>query len=221
MSPRPRAIGLTVFVATMLACVLVAASVIIGRATASAEPLPGTLSADAGFARDMQVHHDQAVQMSMIVRDRTDDPEVRLLAYDIATSQSQQSGQMFGWLASWGLSQASPEAPMTWMHRSPGGAGGHDAHVAVDPAEVPATMPGMASREDLDVLRELSGRDAERRFLELMIAHHEGGVEMAEAVLDRSSTPVVVDLAGSIVRAQRSEIGLMQDLLAARSGVTP
>jgi uncharacterized protein (DUF305 family) len=54
-------------------------------------------------------------------------------------------------------------------------------------------------------------------FLELMIAHHRGAVDMAEAVLARSDYPVVVSLAESIVRSQESEIALMEDMLAARS----
>ncbi|MBL3700751.1 DUF305 domain-containing protein [Leucobacter luti] len=207
----------------MLALVLVAGSLMIGRVTATPETVPSTRSAEAGFARDMQTHHDQAVEMSLIVRDQTDDPAIRLLAYDILTSQARQSGQMFGWLAVWGLPQASPEPAMTWMHRPvPGEGGTHAAHEAdVDPAEVPTTMPGMATREQLEELRSLTGEAAERRFLELMIAHHEGGVEMAEAVVARSDLRVVTDLASSMIAAQRSEIQLMQDLLAERGGETP
>ncbi|MBL3691063.1 DUF305 domain-containing protein [Leucobacter chromiireducens subsp. chromiireducens] len=207
----------------MLALVLVAASLMIGRVTATTEAVPSTRSAEAGFARDMQTHHDQAVEMSIMVRDRTDDAAVRLLAYDILTSQARQSGQMYGWLATWGLPQASPEPAMTWMHRPiPGEGGAHAGHAAgsesgVDPALVPETMPGMATRAQLDELESLSGRAAERRFLELMIAHHEGGVDMAEAVVARSSLPVVTDLAKSMVAAQRSEIQLMQDMLAERA----
>lgn len=77
-------------------------------------------------------------------------------------------------------------------------------------------MPGMATREQLDELKTLRGVAAERMFLQLMIAHHEGGVDMADAVLERSDYPVVTDLAGSITKAQQSEIQLMEDLLAER-----
>lgn len=218
MSHSQRSTGLTAFVVTVLAVVLVAGSLIIGRTSAGADPQPTTRSAEAGFARDMQVHHDQAVEMSMIVRDLTDSPDIRLLAYDIATSQSQQAGQMFGWLATWGLPQASPEPPMTWMHRPIPQGDSHAAHnLPAAVGEVPAVMPGMATRAQLDELRTLSGIAAERMFLELMIAHHEGGVDMADAVLERSDYPVVTDLAGSITKAQQSEIQLMEELLAART----
>lgn len=195
------------------AVVLVGVSVLVGRLTAATPPDPSTTSAEAGFARDMQEHHWQAVEMALLVRDRTDDPAVRLLAYDIATSQAQQAGQMFGWLAEWRLPQASPEPSMTWMSRPPLTGGGHDhttTHTPGDP------MPGLATREQLEELAAASGVEAERLFLELMIAHHLGGVEMAEAVLQRTTVKVVTDLASGIVAAQSSEIELMEGMLAQR-----
>lgn len=193
-----------------------------GRLTATTGT-PATTSAEAGFARDMQVHHIQAVEISLIVRDLTTDADTRLLAYDIATSQGQQSGQMYGWLAEWRLPQAEAEPSMTWMTRAPIVAGGsagmsHDdmdladgsSHTPGDP------MPGFATSAQITALTELTGVAAERYFLELMIAHHVGGVEMAQAVLERSTERVVVDLARSIVASQESELGLMRDMLAQR-----
>lgn len=204
----------------VIALVLVSGSLIIGRVTASAEIVPDTRSAEAGFARDMQAHHQQAVSMSMTNRDLTDDPEIRLFAYDIATSQAQQAGQMFGWLSAWGLPQASGEPAMTWMHRPVPGQSGHEAHTAAGSGTQtgePGEMPGKATHEQLRELGELSGQAAERQFLELMIAHHNGGIEMANALLERTDNPTVTALATSIVQAQQSEIKLMQDLLAART----
>ena len=203
--------------AIITAMFLVAASLVIGRLSAPGDGDPGQNSVEAGFARDMQVHHNQAVDMAMTVRDLTDDPDVRLLAYDIATSQSQQSGQMFGWLAEWGLSQAPSEPSMTWMTRAGlDGGTGHGGMTMDSDASAPATMPGLATPEQLARLEVTSGLEAEKLFLTLMIAHHKGGVEMAEAVIARSDNRVVVDLATSIVQAQTSEIGLMEDMLAAR-----
>ena len=203
--------------AVLAAVALVAASLLIGRLSAPGDAEPTSASVEAGFARDMQVHHQQAVEMALIVRDATDDPDVRLLAYDIATSQSQQAGQMFGWLATWGLSQAASEPSMTWMTR-PTIAGGEGHEHSGDSAHTPGDpMPGLATEEQMAELRDATGVEAERLFLELMIAHHQGGVEMAEAVVDRSRTKVVLDLAKSIVAAQTSEIQLMEDMLAARA----
>src|SRR5690606_52736 len=110
------------------------------------------------FARDMQTHHLQAVELSRLVTANGVDADIRLLAYDISTTQQQQAGQMFAWLQLWGLSQASPEPEMTWMTRPTlDGGGGHDhgragagsepgagsesAHVLGEP------MPGYATPE--------------------------------------------------------------------------
>ena len=71
--------------------------------SAAARATPTETSADAGFARDMQVHHAQAVRMAMIIRDRSRDPLLRTIAYDIALSQQEQIGQLHGWLIQWGL----------------------------------------------------------------------------------------------------------------------
>jgi uncharacterized protein (DUF305 family) len=196
---------------------LVVASFLFGRLSAPAEVTPNNTSAEAGFARDMQLHHEQAVEMSVIVRDATDDPDIRLLAYDITLAQQQQVGQMFAWLQVWGLPQAASEPSMTWMVR-PGRSGtGHD-HGAGESAHRPGEpMPGLATDEQMAQLRAATGVEAEKLYLTLMIAHHEGGIEMAEAILDRSTNRVVTGLARGMIAAQQSEIDYMNELLAARS----
>ena len=190
-----------------------------GRLSTIVDATPETASAEAGFARDMQEHHNQGVELALIIRDRTDDAPVRLLAYDIATTQAKQSGQMSGWLAVWGLPQFSPEPSMTWMTR-PTLAGSHDsshtagsgaAHVAGD------LMPGLATAAQIAALSAASGVEAEREFLIVMIAHHRGAIEMAEAVLNRSTNATVQAFATSVVLSQESEIELMTGMLAERS----
>jgi uncharacterized protein (DUF305 family) len=199
-------------VATLL---LATGAFAVGRLAAPVASAPTTTSVEAGFARDMQEHHAQAVEMSLIIRDATDDADVRLLAYDIATSQSQQAGQMFGWLSLWNLPQTASEPSMTWMTRPPiTGGGGHEGMTDGGSEHTPGgRMPGLATPEQLEELRSLTGADAERLFLELMIAHHEGGVEMAEAVLERTDERVVRTLATGVVTAQSGEITYMHDLL--------
>lgn len=183
----------------------------VGRITAgTAAPAEG--SPEAGFARDMQTHHLQAVDMSMTVRDRTDDPAIRQLAYDIARSQQQQAGQMYGWLSVWGLPQAGSQPPMAWAGSTGHGTGTHTG----TEQDSPVSMPGMASAEDLTRLSAADGTEAERLYLELMIKHHTAGVTMAQAILDRTSHAAVSSLAQSIVTSQQSEIGYMKELLAAR-----
>ncbi|TFB80845.1 DUF305 domain-containing protein [Terrimesophilobacter mesophilus] len=184
--------------------------------TATTEVVPNNTSAEAGFARDMQLHHQQAVEMSMIVRDATDDPDIRLLAFDIALAQQQQVGQMFSWLTVWGLPQAASEPSMTWMVR-PGRSGTGHNHGADGEAHIPGQpMPGLATDEQMAELRAATGVEAEKLYLTLMIAHHVGGVDMAEAILDRSTNRVVTNLARGMIAAQQSEIDYMQELLALR-----
>ena len=187
-------------------------------AGAAAAATPADTSAEAGFARDMQVHHRQGVDLAMIVRDATADPEVRLLAYDIATTQAQQAGQLNGWINVWALSQLGSEPSMTWMSRpaDDGGTGSHGGHATGVEHEPGGTMPGLATPEQIAELQTLQGVEAERLFLELMIAHHEGAIEMADAALARSDEPVVVSFANAIVASQSSEIALMQEMLAER-----
>lgn len=167
---------------------------------------PTAESADAGFARDMSVHHQQAVEMSFIVRDRTKDEAVRRLAYDIANTQANQRGMMLGWLDMWGLPKVqSGVAPMTWMGMGVD-LGGEDGEL----------MPGMATRAELDQLRKASGREAEVLYLKLMTDHHKGGVHMAQGCVERCVPGVERDLAQGMVDAQESEIKLMADMLKER-----
>ncbi|MFD5227026.1 DUF305 domain-containing protein [Streptomyces qaidamensis] len=170
---------------------------------------PSAGSADAGFARDMAVHHQQAVEMSYIVRDRTKDEEVRRLAYDIAQTQANQRGMMLGWLDLWGLPKVSSEPPMTWMDMG-GMASAKDG----------ALMPGMATNSEMKKLGELSGKQAEVFYLQLMTDHHQGGVHMAEGCVDRCVVGVEKRLAQGMVDAQQSEILLMADMLKER-GAAP
>ncbi|MDG9713412.1 DUF305 domain-containing protein [Streptomyces sp. DH10] len=170
---------------------------------------PSAESADAGFARDMAVHHQQAVEMSYIVRDRTKDEEVRRLAYDIAQTQANQRGMMIGWLDLWGLPKVSSQPPMTWMGMGDM-ASGKDG----------ALMPGMATNTEMKKLGELSGKQAEVFFLQLMTDHHQGGVHMAQGCVDKCTVGVEKRLAQGMVDAQRSEIGLMADMLKER-GAAP
>ena len=207
---RSRLIAAAVIVAVLLG----AGGFLVGRLTASGISTPSSESAAAGFLRDMQVHHAQAVDMAMTIRDISDDPDLRRLAYDIALGQSNQAGQMYGLLDSWGLSQASPHPPMTWMSQPviDGSDGG--AHEMTSPDGV---MPGMATSAQLDELRAATGVEAEKLFLTLMIAHHQGGLDMARGVLARTTVPQVVALANGIIITQQADIDAMTAMLEARS----
>ncbi|MBT2459777.1 DUF305 domain-containing protein [Streptomyces sp. ISL-86] len=182
---------------------------------------PGLYSADAGFARDMAVHHQQAVEMSFIVRDRTQDEAVRTLAYDIANTQANQRGMLMGWLDLWGLPKVvADEPPMSWMETTGHGEhGGHGDHGMAAP-KPGALMPGMATKEEIAQLGSAGGRDAEVLYLQLMTDHHKGGVAMAQGCAKQCGTPAERALAQGMVEAQQSELTLMADMLK-RRGAAP
>lgn len=196
------------WIASGAAAVLVAAGAItyaVADGDDSATKVPSADSADAGFARDMAVHHQQAVEMSYIVRDRTDNEEVRRLAYDIAQTQANQRGMMIGWLDLWGLPKVSSEAPMSWMGMGDM-ASGKDGSL----------MPGMATNAEMAKLGKLNGKQAEIFYLQLMTDHHKGGIHMAEGCVAKCTVGVEKKLAQGMVDAQESEIQLMADMLKER-----
>ncbi|MFF4366111.1 DUF305 domain-containing protein [Streptomyces sp. NPDC001594] len=193
----------------------------------AASGAPALYSPDAGFARDMSVHHQQAVEMSFIVRDRTQDEPVRGLAYDIANTQANQRGMLLGWLDLWGLPKVvADEPPMSWMEMEMGtgspsmGSMDHSAGHGGQATKPGALMPGMATKEELDQLRTSSGRDAEVLYLQLMTEHHKGGVAMAQGCAKQCRTPAERALAQGMVEAQQSEMKLMADMLKER-GAAP
>lgn len=177
-----------------------------GLARLLAPGLPGDSSPEAGFARDMSVHHAQAVEMAEIVRDRTEDEPIRLLAADIALTQQAQIGRVQGWLDVWGLPATGQEPPMAWM----------------GPAMSPMmSMPGVASRAEIARLQTLPPAEADRLFLRLMIPHHQAAVEMARAILARSPRPEVATLADAIVQSQQWEIEALREMLRQRGDASP
>lgn len=192
----------------MLAALLV--GVLIGRASdrdreRDRAGFPGEGSVDVGFARDMATHHAQAVELAELLRDRSDDEGLRRIATDIALTQQAQIGQMRGWLDVWERPPTSVDPPMAWM--------GHDHGPG---RAVP--MPGMASDDEIAALTAARGAEAERLFLELMIRHHQGGVDMAAYAADHAGEGVVRTLARGMAEAQAVEIAQLQDILETRSG---
>jgi uncharacterized protein (DUF305 family) len=201
-----------------VALVLIAAlAFAVGRfstfGSQSAAATPGTASAEAGFSRDMQVHHAQAIEMAMEIYDKTEDEELRTLAYDIATGQAGQRGQMYDWLVQWGLPQRGGPM-MQWMNVSDEHAhGGAAAGQPMSDEEAHAAM-GMASTEEIAALKAATGQEADCLFLALMIRHHEGAIPMAEALLDLGTDPRALEVAQAIKNGQTAEIDAMQSMQA-------
>jgi uncharacterized protein (DUF305 family) len=168
---------------------------------------PTSDSAEAGFARDMQLHHAQAVDMAMTLYRETDDPELRALAYDMATAQSAQQGEMYSWLVSWGLPQSGGQM-MAWMSESDEHAHGGASGEPLTDAELRAQM-GMATDAELAAFESASGTTADCMFLDLMTTHHEGAIQMVDAVLELGSEPRVLHVAQGMKDTQQFEIDAM------------
>lgn len=217
---RTPAVGIAV--AIVLIGAALAGGMVVGASAGDTDP-PTTArpsAVDIGFARDMKAHHAQAVQMSVLVRDRTSDRAVRNLALDIELSQQQQIGQMYGWLELWGKPQASTGPRMAWIPT--GGSGSDASHRPAHGSQTSgSSMPGMASTTDLRRLERLRGDRAERLFLQLMIPHHQAGVDMARAAVRRANVPEVRDLARAIITSQSAEIRALRELLRERGGPVP
>ncbi len=155
---------------------------------------PRENSPEVSFTRNMMAHHAQAVEMATLIRDRSTDAELRQVTLDMILTQQNQVGQMFAWLELWGVPQEGLEPPMQGM----------------------GEMMGMAPQPEVNALDTLPVDEAEIKFLQLMVRHHEGGVFMAQDVLEATRVPVVKRLAESIVAAQSGEITYMESLLEKR-----
>lgn len=184
--------------------------------------VPASESVDVGFAQDMSVHHNQAIEMSAMALDRSTDPVVRALAYDVLTSQQSQVGTMQGWLALWDSPVLPAGPPMTWMT----GDASTPSHTmdtsgsADESGQDMTSMPGMSTTAELTVLRAMSGEEFDGRYLQLLRRHHRGGIPMAEYGAANAAVPAVGTLAESIATAQRAEVDQI-DALMSTHGVSP
>lgn len=169
-----------------------------GMAGATSAAPAGTAAAfndaDAAFATHMIPHHQQAVEMAALADGRAADAEVKKLAARIKAAQDPEITTMTGWLRAWG--QPAP------AHGAAGMDMGH------------ATMPGMMSAEAMKKLAGASGRDFDKEFLRMMVAHHQGAIEMAGDEVAGGSNPDAKALAQRIAADQQAEIDSMTQLLA-------
>jgi len=203
-----------------LVAVIAAGLLVIGGASAVAlgigrAGIPTSASVDAGFARDMANHHLQGVEMANLALQRSADPEVRGLAFDISSTQTNQAGRMQGWLALWGLPQSGGE-PMAWMTDADAG-----MTMEMGGSTAPGGMPGMATEQELADLGTLTGAAFDVRFLQLMIRHHGGALPMAEHAAQNADQAAVRSLARSIALAQQAEVNTMEEMIRARGGAAP
>jgi uncharacterized protein (DUF305 family) len=170
----------------------------------SADP-SGFNDADVDFATDMIQHHAQALVMVDMTMGRDLDPEMVELTEEIRAAQAPEIEQMADWLEDW--DQPVPETSRDHANAHA------DDHGGDDGAQMDADMPGMMSAEEMDALENASGEEFRTMWLEMMIEHHQGAVEMAETVVEEGQNGEVRALAEDIVRTQSDEISTMQDLL--------
>lgn len=162
-----------------------------GHGSSSAEA-GEMMTVDAQFAVMMIPHHGQAVEMSDMLLAKDDvNEDVAALAERIKAAQGPEIQQMQEWLDAQGLDMGDMDDM---------GMGGMD-------------HSGMMSEEDMDALEAAEGAEASRLFLEQMIEHHEGAIEVAEAQVADGEDPEMVALAESIIESQTAEIAEMQELL--------
>lgn len=161
-------------------------------ATSAASATPGATfnAADEMFAVMMIPHHEQAVEMADLVPTRTKNPDLLALAAAIKGAQDPEITQMQGWLEGWGTDVAAM--------------GDHASH---------GGMAGMQSEETMAELAALTDDAFDRRWMEMMIDHHEGAITMAKDVIAQGSDPAVRTLAEQIITAQQGEITQMTGML--------
>ncbi|MDF9717824.1 DUF305 domain-containing protein [Nocardioides sp. ChNu-153] len=165
--------------------------------------------ADIAFASDMLQHHSQALVMVDLTEGRNLDPAVHQLAEQIRAAQAPEIETFTDWLLNWG-----EEVPETMRDHVNGGHSDHDSGDATDSMEgMDHEMPGMMSAEDMSALEAAPDARFEELWLTMMIEHHTGAVEMAEAEQDNGQFQPAIDLAADITASQTAEIETMQALL--------
>ena len=156
--------------------------------SASASPAADVNDADMQFTMMMIPHHEQAVEMAdMILAKEGIDERVITLAEEIKAAQGPEIELMESWLDEWG----TPMGDMDGMDHG-----------------------GMMSDTDMQALEAATGVEASRLFLEQMMMHHEGAIDMAQDEVDNGQNPDVVSLAQDIITSQTAEIATMEEILA-------
>ena len=151
---------------------------------------------DIQFLRGMIPHHSQAKEMSALAQDRTNNTTVLAVAARITLSQDDEISMMQGWLVDQGL-----DAPAEDVHHQPGF----------------ERMKGMLSDEQMEELAAASGPEFNRLYLEYMIDHHQGALDMVEMLLDQRGSvqdPLLYEFTSDLTSDQTSEIERMDLLLA-------
>jgi uncharacterized protein (DUF305 family) len=173
----------------------------LGWVVGNNRAIPDPNSTDIGFLQDMRAHHEQAVYLGLYYLSRPDtSSELRVIAREIVFGQGIEIGRMIQLLRQFGATETNEsDVAMAWMN---------------EPTPIDR-MPGLASEADIDKLLASTGADADRLFVALMTAHHQGGLHMAQYALEHANVIEVRRFAFSMISGQTGEIDEMQALIAA------
>ena len=171
----------------------------VGWLVGDARARPTGSDVDIGFLHDMREHHENAFAIAFMYLDLDDtNPGLRTVSRNVILDQGVEIGRMIQLLRSFGAPEANQgDTSMVWMGMS----------------SAAGSMPGMATRAQLDELAATEGSEADAMFVELMTAHHLGGLDMARFAMDNTEDAEVRAMAASIVAKQQGEIVQMQQLL--------
>ncbi|MCX4624628.1 DUF305 domain-containing protein [Streptomyces albogriseolus] len=164
--------------------------------TSASVPAGEHNQADVTFAQGMIPHHRQAIVMAGMAETRASSSDVKALASQIKKAQDPEIKTMSAWLTAWG--ENVPQ--------------GMDEMDGMDHGDA-SSMPGMMSNQQMDDMRDASGKAFDTMFLTMMIEHHEGAIEMAETEKKQGAYAPAKDLADDIITAQTAEITQMRKML--------
>lgn len=204
-SPYPGKRAL-IFVVLAL-CALVAGFFVFQQGKQDEKPAIDPI--DSGFARSMLLHHAQAIQMSMMMRDAAS-PEIQALAQSIIMKQTREMGVMEGWLTAWNEPVMLDGPPMAWVENATNVRHLDDQLYQAQCKADGGAMAGVATPEQLEELKNATGTEKEIIFLELMLAHHRAAIPMAWFANRNGEASLVKALASSMIREQGMEIGWIQ-----------
>jgi uncharacterized protein (DUF305 family) len=166
-----------------------------GPSPTSTGPMSDHNQADATFAEQMIPHHQAALALTAMVPTHTANPRVRDLATQIGNGQKPEIDEMTGWLARWGISMPTPRSP------------------APPNMSAAPQLPGVPTTGQTQQLRGVSGAGFDHMWLNMMIKHHQGAVEVAKTELAQGGNAEAKALAQRIVDTQQTQIDQMRGLL--------
>lgn len=155
---------------------------------------PADANYDLRFIDAMRLHHRGAIAMAKVAEQKSQRPEIKKLARNIIIAQNREENELLRkWRSAW--YPKAPEAPVAY-----GGQGN-------------STIPmSKELQQNMTMAMDLGPADAQfdLRFMNAMIAHHQGAITMAQDALKKSKRPEIKQLSQEIIRSQQAEIDQMK-----------